>query len=301
MPRIDDLLLKSVFYVYMSKEDASQGYPDSATGFLFSIPAINDENLFFIYGVTNKHVIMQKGMDTPTLRINNLIGGFDVIETKLDDWKFHSLGSDLAICSIEISNDYDCSFLNPEFLLTNEFMEKYNVGVGDDVFMVGNFQSRSGRTKNIPTVRFGNIAQMPVEPMKNPHTLLEEESFIVEMRSACGYSGSPVILSIPWILSRKIRREQEEDNVPKWHEPEPDYYKLLGLDWGHLRIKERLVDKDGNSLPEEESVWINSAMAGVVPSWKLTEMLYDEMEIENRKKEEDAFIKEREKLKNTKE
>jgi hypothetical protein len=58
---------------------------------------------------------------------------------------------------------------------------------------------------------------------------------------------------------------------------------LLGINWGHIRTKERLYDKDGDPLPDRESVWINSAMAGVVPSWKLADLLYSEENIRKRR------------------
>ena len=36
------------------------------------------------------------------------------------------------------------------------------------------------------------------------------------------------------------------------------------------------MDRDGNFLPNEDSIKINSAMAGVIPSWFLEKMLFDE-------------------------
>jgi hypothetical protein len=47
-----------------------------------------------------------------------------------------------------------------------------------------------GRQKNSPTARFGNIAQMPNEPVIIKR--FEQECFLVEARSIGGYSGSPV-------------------------------------------------------------------------------------------------------------
>ena len=289
MTRIDDLFLKCVFYVYMSKEDAFQGHPDSATGFFLGIPSSYDNSQFYIYAITNKHVIKHNEMETPILRVNNFEGTSNLIETKKEEWRFHPLGSDLAICLIDANQLQDTSFLSQEFLLTNEFMEEKNVGVGDDVFVIGNFQTRGGKTRNYPTVRLGNIAQMPNEPLKNPYTTLDEESFIIELHSTSGYSGSPVILSIPWIINRKFDRKKEEKTPPKWHNPEPDYYRLLGIDWGHIQTKESLYNSDGERLPNGESIWINSAMAGVVPSWKIAEMLYSEEEEDIRKKEDEQF------------
>ena len=289
MPRIDDLLLRSVFYIYMSKDDAVQSQLDSATGFFVGIPC---ETGVATYAITNRHIIEHEAMETPTLRVNSIGGGIDTIETAREKWRFHPLGSDLAICLIELGPTIAFASLGLDFFPSFEFMKTKNIGVGDDVFMIGNFQTRGGRTTNLPMVRFGNIAQMPVEPMMNPHTGLEEESFIVEMRSASGFSGSPVIVFIPWLSNRMTR--QEVVSTPTWHPPEPDYQMLLGIDWGHIRTKEKLYAADGKPLPDGESIWINSAMAGVVPSWKLTEMLFSEEEVEMRRKEDERKKKKRE-------
>ena len=42
-------------------------------------------------------------------------------------------------------------------------MNDLNMGVGDEVFMLGRFISHSGIQKNQPLARFGNIALMPDE------------------------------------------------------------------------------------------------------------------------------------------
>lgn len=301
VPRIDEKIARCVFYIYMSVEEAIQGHPDSATGFIFGVFSEYKENGAYLYAVTNRHVIDRQDMETPTLRINTKDGAFDVIETKKDDWSFHPLGSDIAVAGLNLDNSkHEISFLNPDFLLTKEFMDAGNVGAGDDVFMVGNFQDRGGRKRNYPTVRFGNISQNPNEPMRNPHTGLDEESFIVEMRSASGYSGSPVVLSISALFprfndvdkeNRFGRKKTDTDSKPTFSNMY-DYHKLLGIDWGHIITKEKLHDRDGNVLPEEQSVWINSAMAGVVPSWKLAEMLYSEELVEMRKENDERIKKE---------
>lgn len=291
MPKIEDQLLRCIFYIYMSEDEAKQGNVDSATGFIFGIPSEYRKTSAFLYAVTNRHVIEGISTETPFLRVNTLDDSFDIIVTKKEDWKFHPLMCDLAICGLGLeSNKYDISYLNPDFLLTKEFMEEMNVGAGDDVFMIGNFQTRGGKKKNYPTVRFGNIAQIPNEPMKNPHTGFDEESFIVEMRSASGFSGSPVILTISALFPRfhndemhTFRSRREKPDFKPKVDRRYDYYRLLGIDWGHIRTKERLYDKDGKTLPDRESVWINSAMAGVVPSWRLYEMLYDDENIQIRK------------------
>jgi hypothetical protein len=71
----------------------------------------------------------------------------------------------------------------------------FDIGPGDDVFVVGRFINREGKQKNIPSVRFGNIAQMPGEPLFLDDGK-ELECFLIEGRSISGFSGSPVFIHI---------------------------------------------------------------------------------------------------------
>lgn len=286
LPRIPDILAKTVFYIYENEDDAREGYTDSATGFLFGVPSDIFPNRYHVYAITNWHVVNQ--IKTPTLRINTLQGGFDVIRTEQDEWKPRESNCDLMYRSIELDDGkHDTWFFDSDYLMTKEFMFEQQIGAGDEVLMIGNFQTRGGKAKNLPTIRSGNIAQMPDEPMKNPYTGYDEESFVVEMRSASGYSGSPVILSL--LGSRRFYVKNEIHGArPRYGTMEvQDDFKLLGIDWGHIATKEFLYDGDGNKLPRSESVWINSAMAGVVPCWKLEEMIFSEEEIEMRKKKDE--------------
>ena len=54
MPRIEDRLLKSVIYLYKSKEDAESGAP-GGSGFLVGEPCAIPEAVF-LFAVTNAHV-----------------------------------------------------------------------------------------------------------------------------------------------------------------------------------------------------------------------------------------------------
>jgi len=62
-----------------------------------------------------------------------------------------------------------------------------------------------------------------------------QESFLVEMRSHCGYSGSPVFLYInpgtarPWINS-------DDPKIGPQHYAKTEKFELffIGIDWGHI-------------------------------------------------------------------
>src|SRR5258707_1186988 len=65
--------------------------------------------------------------------------------------------------------------------------------VGDDTFMIGLFLDHAGVTTNVPSARFGNISMLP-----NPRATIRQStgydgvSYVVDMHSRTGFSGSPV-------------------------------------------------------------------------------------------------------------
>jgi len=66
------------------------------------------------------------------------------------------------------------------------------------------------------------------------------------------------------------------------------YTRLLGIDSGHLPTEERIKDKDGKMM-DGWRVEGNSAMAVVIPAWKLQELLdIDELKQQRSEYEEKA-------------
>ena len=87
---------------------------------------------------------------------------------------------------------------------------------------------------------------MMAEPITNPAIGKDQESFAVEMRSRTGFSGSPVMVY-------RTPLSSIEDGLK--------YVKftgLLGVNWGYILDEET-----------QENTWLN----GVVPAWKILEML----------------------------
>lgn len=80
--------------------------------------------------------------------------------------------------------------LGYEHLLSQDKISEFDVGIGEDLFLVGRFVDRDGIQHNQPTVRFGAIAQMPGDPIETP--IGRQDAFLTELRSVSGYSGSSV-------------------------------------------------------------------------------------------------------------
>jgi hypothetical protein len=203
VPRIPDDTLDSVIYLYPSVADAESGEKVGGTGFLVGIPSEVHEGVTYQYAVTNSHVIREG--NSPVIRLNTQDGATDVLELSRDDWVHHQYGDDLAVCPLEFSLDtHKFSLLARDWFLTKEEMDEYDIGPGDDVFMAGRFVQHEGRQRNTPVVRFGNLSMMPYEPVTNMRGI-KQESFIVEMRSLSGFSGSPVFALIPPFALRPNR------------------------------------------------------------------------------------------------
>jgi hypothetical protein len=148
-------------------------------------------------------------------------------------------------------------------------LKEYQIGPGDEVFTVGRFINHEGRQQNLPTARFGNIAQLPWEPVMQD-TGHKQESFLVEARSIGGYSGAPVFVQIP-AASARPEMPNRIEQILQHHGP-----WLLGVDWGHINDWQPVVSPSGapiNRDPAAMRVRMNTGIMAVVPAWKLADLL----------------------------
>jgi hypothetical protein len=266
MPRIHDDILDCVIYLYRTPLDAGQGKQTGGSGFLVSVHSAIHDDVRFNYAVTNSHVVREVEGNAPVVRLNTLEGDFDVLPLEHRQWIHHPDGDDVAVCPIGLSSHYHKYRTVPrDMFLTKEIVDKAEIGPGDDVYIVGRFISHEGTQRNLPSVRFGNIGMMPWEPIRHERGT-KQESFVVELRSIGGYSGSPVFVEIP-SFSRRPKQGQIIKAMGPW---------LLGVDWGHIYIEEPVRDHDNFGDPVKDKKWFvraNSGMAGAVPAWKLNELL----------------------------
>lgn len=266
MPRITDVLLDTVFYIYPSVYDANNSTEYGGSGFWLEQHSSIMQNESYLYAVTNAHVI--NGID-PVLRVNTTDGKFDIITTANEDWIRHPDGDDLVVCHLTLEADkWRVVAIDRTEVIDDAFSEDYNIGPGDDVVMAGRFRVHAGKKRNLPTLSFGSIAAMNEELLKNQYTGLGQESYIVEMRSISGFSGSPVIV---YILPFSFRFKSSADSDERESLHAEFRQKLLGIQWGHIQYKVKGVDESG------QHVLINtdSAMAGVVPGHKIIELIDD--------------------------
>lgn len=311
VPRVPDFLLDSVIYLYESEEAADRGDSAGGSGFLVGVP-LRDDNRFShwdkisdmewmqgpnmfgvgpwaIYAVTARHVI---GEGCPVIRINSATGPAKPLPLAADDWIPHPDGDDVTVCPLELDPALRVGFVPLPFVLTSERLYRRKIGPGDDVFFIGRFIGRDGKERNTPTVRFGNLAMMPFEPIFNRDTGISQQSFLVEMRSLPGYSGSPVfVYSSEVEVEVDLRKVRVDSTFSQAKGPATgtvDVHKvfLLGMDWCHIRNFAPVLESDTETRhPEGLVVPQNSGMAGVVPAWKLLDILLSKELEEVRKKQ----------------
>jgi Trypsin-like peptidase domain len=281
MPAIPLHFLDCALYLYPSVEAARQGEAFGGSGFILGVPFgewdwETESGVATHYAVTNSHVI--RGGAT-VVRLNNRQGGFEVVPLEPESWIHHPDGDDIAIAPIVPPENVRFATLPVAQLVAKD--EIVDFAPGTDVFMVGRFITHEGRQRNTPTVRFGNVAMLPYEPIMTERGIAQE-SFLVEVQSLPGYSGSPVFTYRTWGPSAPEKGE------------EPTlagiYVRFLGIDWGHLQTEKPVVQPDGSPTSEKLAVRQTTGMAGVVPAWKLTELLEEDEVVQMRKEGEERWV-----------
>jgi hypothetical protein len=279
VPRIHDSFLDCVLYLYKSREQAAKGERTGGTGFLVGMQSERHTDRVFLYAVTNRHVVQRGSL---FIRLNTKTGLTDILETAITHWHFTD-DQDIAVCPLALApshHKFKCVPANK--FLTKETVLKENIGPGDDIFLVGRFMNHEGRQCNTPTVRFGNLSMMPLEPVGHASNQTRaQESFLGDVRAIAGYSGSPVFI-LPRLLDTSGGA-----TVFTIRSPDP---WLLGVEWGYLNQDDPEWGPVGGGVKE------NSGMTAIVPAWCLLELLCSAALTSVRKAVEDRLDEEQAKL-----
>jgi hypothetical protein len=283
MPPIQADYLECVVYLYTSVEAAEVSGAGGGTGFIVAVKSGMDDH-HYCYIVTNSHVI-KEGM-SPVVRLTTRKGGNEILDLLPSDWTHHPDGDDLAACPIDITlgTHKFAGIMIHNNAVTKEKLDGVNewITVGNDVFMCGRFKNHEGKYTNTPSARFGNIAMLPQEPIRHERGH-DQESYLVEMRSLSGFSGSPVFV---YTSKPHLYRDPDTEKVNTvWQHNA--FVHFLGVDWCHIHDYERVRDADGSKIPEGWKVKNNSGMAGVIPAWKVIELIDSPKFLMQRKTEDE--------------
>ena len=267
MPRIPDRVIESVFFLYKSREDAEAGKEPGGTGFVLGTGLtylrVSDGPAY--YGVTNWHVACQSGYSVIKLRTAD--GRGDVREFGPEDWFFIPQGPDVAVIPLELDYrlPYDVPHVHasgfaPQGGWPGGPSNRDLPSVGDDAFMLGLFVDHKGLTTDVPSARFGNISMLPSTSalIKQP-TGYMGESYIVDMHSRTGFSGSPVFLfrtfgsdlttgehgleRLTFTFPNYPLRDRHEIDVSSARVELRTLFYFLGIHWG-LSMSDGSCEKD---------------------------------------------------------
>lgn len=243
---------KSVTFIGLQMADLS--FKFVGTGLFFGDQTQRQRHTYL---ATAKHVIegiRSKGLDAVHVRVNLANGQAKLLSTQIDTWIYHDDPNvDLAIRSCGIPRDWDHVFFPLGDAMTQNVIEKYQLDVGEETFIVGLFKHHHGTSKNIPIVRVGNIAAVPEEPVQTRDFLMD--AYLIECRSIGGLSGSPVFVNLGGV--RMVNGEL--------HCSEDGTYFLMGLIHGHYDSKATEIDIE-ESIAKEK---VNTGIAIVTPIDKL--------------------------------
>jgi hypothetical protein len=226
---------------------------------------------FFVVGVPGKYGNTFPHAVTAKHVAENVDGGPFYFGVNFKDNKAGWLDSDIkwwyhptepnvyvAVTVMNPSERTDLEYVPEAIFATEERIQRYNIGLGDEISVVGLFTNFVGTSKHFPVVRTGNIAMMPSD--KVPMEDGPMDVYLAEGRSIGGLSGSPVFVRP---TTRIVGLGNEEGpqmvfGVGGFH--------FLGLMRGHWDLPL------GVHVGHAEAV--NMGISIVVPAKKILETLY---------------------------
>jgi hypothetical protein len=301
MPKIPDEILDCCFFLYESEEDANSGVNPRGTGFLVQHGG-GIGNTPSFYGITNKHVACSGGASV--IRINTLDGRTRNFNFDPAEWGFLPSGVDVAAIELDVDLKRDkVAFVHVSLFASDPIdrNQLQEVFVGEDTFMIGMFFDHQARTKNLVSVRFGNISMLPdVNALVKQPTDHMGQCFVVDMHSRTGFSGSPVFAfrTFGSDLGSHVVNFSEYDLQINFDPRESKLRDYAVIKGGSLRIKNSLKligiqcsqfpenwphKKAESAMPKAENFVFEppktdyvvgfSGMSVVVPAWEILKTL----------------------------
>jgi len=263
---VDDKIRKCV--VFIGLRMANGDFRLAGSGFFIG-RGIENGKANTVYLVTAKHVvegITKKGLTEVYIRGNLTTGSTEWAKTESKDWRFHPTDAsvDIALIQVGVPSHWDHLVMPITMCATPDTLQSNEVGLGDEVFIVGLFRHHHGSNKNIPIVRVGNLAALSEEKI-DTNLYGSMDAFLIEARSIGGLSGSPVLLNLG--VTRYIKGAvQQSTSGP--------IFLLLGLIHGHFDVLSTSVDdttEDSGAATMHDRV--NTGIAIVVPIEKVVESI----------------------------
>jgi hypothetical protein len=245
-----------------------------------------------LYGVTNHHVAQTGG--GRLLAINTKAGVQRQIETEDRDWCW---SSDADVAAIDLSDhltdDDDFAAISETEFVTDRFLQRADLGLGDEVFLIGLFAPHSGVNKVIASARFGSLSiladnEAPVGPYRKGGVIYRPRGrYVADMRSRPGYSGSPVfVYRTVFVDLRNFKGDKYVVDLGEISSERLDtFVRLLGMHCS--QFTDDVIVDDNSPMLSGHTLFMPGAMAVIIPAWEITAVL-DRPEFEERRAMRDA-------------
>lgn len=263
--RVDDAVRKCVCFIGYTKDGVRR-----VGGTAFFVAFDGDFRLI----VTAQHVINGIRAAAPdgsvVLFVNHKTLGIREVHTSPDDWLTHPTepSVDAVVCrQVAPVGEWDHTAIPLQMFIGDEFVRRFDLGVGDELYFPGLFIPHHGRKLLRPIVRQGTIAAMPEEPVSTRMGLID--AYLAEVRSIGGLSGSPVfVYKDLWRVPVNLPESELEA-----YTNEMPAESFLGLVHGHFDAKGLL------SEPLDIEA-VNMGVSIIVPSQLIREVI-EQPEIQN--------------------
>ena len=261
--RVPEVMRRCVAFLYCLNAEGEEIV--LGTCFFIAYPVPDHEARPLYVTLTAQHVIVEGKKHAADgkirMRLNGRSGNALWYEADADEW-------------LQVADGIDCALLpwNPgaagldaewagwgvvsKGIATTDVQEAEGIGIGDEVFMVGLFRNHTGRDRNEPIVRVGNIAAIPADPVATKH-FGRIPAYLIEARSIGGISGSPVFVHLGYTRWR-------DGQIMHWkpgNEDSPRPFSLLGLIHGHWDADDSTIDLGRDPATKN----VNVGIAIVVP------------------------------------
>jgi hypothetical protein len=255
--RIPDRLLKCIGFV--SRDEERLDYRGSA--FVVSVPF--DEHSGCLHLVTAKHVALALQNGEAVIAMNGKDGLPLFMKNGGEGWFFHPDDPSVDVAVLPMASlripDYDYQDISLDRFATIDRIQKYGIGLGDEIINIGLFTPFIGGSRLTPIVRTGTLAMMPDGRLPHP-VYGSVEAYLAEGRSIGGLSGSPV-----FVRDTVHVPVQTEDGEPAQLSALGTFH-LLGLMLGHWDAPSDFSEPDGHS--------VNMGISLTVPAYKIIEVLF---------------------------
>ncbi len=264
------------------------GTPLGGSAFFLAVPWERVPPYQHVYAVTNRHVLEpRQGVGALVLRLNLKAGGVETVETNLDEWLSPTSGDDIAVrlCHLDQAI-FDYGWEPIQMVITDEVIAEQQLGIGDEVFSAGRFLDIESPTGNRPVLRAGQIAAIPPVSVVVTSTR-SQESYLVEMRSRTGFSGSAVYAFIDPSSAGQWVQRKGSTLVTKNFQMEYPVLRgpwILGVHWGTMPV----AGPDAFDLETRRPASYGSGIAAVVPGQTLRKFILEDERLKKIRREVEA-------------